>query len=541
MAQRSSSDRYRSSSGRLNHSDDTRPFRSPRLTSTFQPPARAGATGSRTSTTPIGYLPRRAPGATLPALNPSPGNRHSSHSRGRMEESSVVSAPAIDPTFSALPQAVSRLHFDLVQSRCEAREFVGGEDDLGGTRFSSDGAVCRARDGQAAALCARIQARAICAGVAPLAAATSLTISTKAMLAFRASGARRGTILRKSVASKIVVSSILPVRNPAPSGVNGPKPMQVHPGPGSSPVAARERAPLYCRNGLDGMIQADGLDTSVGQSEMLDLALSYQILHCPGHIFNRYDGVNAVLVEEVDPVGLQPLECTLGPTADVAGELVPGGCCVRVDVEAGLHRNTTWLRIGPRLPSRFHCRGSWLRPDQTGSRQDHVRGGSIPPSQTCLRAGHRPRSRPCRQGRWPKLPDFRVCASPSGGSVLLPLLRWTFICDYPLHPNLAVGSAQRPLSMRKVHLCCWRRAQLYQPAAQLGVSASAISQSIRHLEEALGLRLLTRTTRSVSVTEAGQRLLDTVGPRLDDIQAELTQLSALRDRPAGNVRITASE
>ena len=82
LAQRSSSERYRSSSGRLNHSDDTRPFRSPRLTSTFQPPARTGATGSMTSTTPIGHLPRRAPGATLPAFNPSPGNRHSSYSTG---------------------------------------------------------------------------------------------------------------------------------------------------------------------------------------------------------------------------------------------------------------------------------------------------------------------------------------------------------------------------------------------------------------------------------------------------------------------------
>ena len=88
LAQRSSSDRYRSSSGRLNHSDDTRPFRSPRLTSTFQPPARAGATGSRTSTTPIGYLPRRAPGATLPTFNPSSGNRHSSHSLGRKRSES---------------------------------------------------------------------------------------------------------------------------------------------------------------------------------------------------------------------------------------------------------------------------------------------------------------------------------------------------------------------------------------------------------------------------------------------------------------------
>jgi DNA-binding transcriptional LysR family regulator len=86
-----------------------------------------------------------------------------------------------------------------------------------------------------------------------------------------------------------------------------------------------------------------------------------------------------------------------------------------------------------------------------------------------------------------------------------------------------------------------RERSFTKAAAQLGVSASALSQSIRHLEETLGLRLLTRTTRSVSVTEAGRRLLDTVGPRFDDIHAELAQLSALRDRPAGTVRITASE
>lgn len=86
-----------------------------------------------------------------------------------------------------------------------------------------------------------------------------------------------------------------------------------------------------------------------------------------------------------------------------------------------------------------------------------------------------------------------------------------------------------------------REKSFTKAAAQLGVSASAISQTIRSLEETLGLRLLTRTTRSVSLTEAGQRLIETLMPRFDDIHAELAQLSALRDRPAGTVRITASE
>ena len=76
-------------------------------------------------------------------------------------------------------------------------------------------------------------------------------------------------------------------------------------------------------------------------------------------------------------------------------------------------------------------------------------------------------------------------------------------------------------------------------AAKLGVSQSALSHTIRGLEERLGLRLLTRTTRSVSPTEAGERLLHTVGPRFEEIEAELEALSELREKPAGAVRITA--
>jgi DNA-binding transcriptional LysR family regulator len=78
-------------------------------------------------------------------------------------------------------------------------------------------------------------------------------------------------------------------------------------------------------------------------------------------------------------------------------------------------------------------------------------------------------------------------------------------------------------------------------AAQLGVSQSALSHTIRGLEERLGLRLLTRTTRSVATTEAGERLLQTVRPRLEEIDAELAALTELRDKPAGTVRITAGE
>src|SRR5882724_10534143 len=78
-------------------------------------------------------------------------------------------------------------------------------------------------------------------------------------------------------------------------------------------------------------------------------------------------------------------------------------------------------------------------------------------------------------------------------------------------------------------------------AAQLGVSQSALSHIIRGLEERLGMRLLTRTTRSVAPTEAGERLLRTVGPKFEQIDAELTALTELRETPAGTIRITTGE
>ena len=86
-----------------------------------------------------------------------------------------------------------------------------------------------------------------------------------------------------------------------------------------------------------------------------------------------------------------------------------------------------------------------------------------------------------------------------------------------------------------------RERSFTRAAAQLGVSQSALSHTIRGLEERLGLRLLTRTTRSVAPTAAGERLIRTVGPRFEEIDAELAALSELREKPAGTVRITAAE
>jgi DNA-binding transcriptional LysR family regulator len=86
-----------------------------------------------------------------------------------------------------------------------------------------------------------------------------------------------------------------------------------------------------------------------------------------------------------------------------------------------------------------------------------------------------------------------------------------------------------------------RERSFTKAAAKLGISQSALSQTLRQLEARLGVRLLTRTTRNVAPTEAGERLLDVVSPRFEEIKSELASLRELRQKPAGTVRITATE
>ncbi|KQZ73055.1 LysR family transcriptional regulator [Sphingopyxis sp. Root214] len=86
-----------------------------------------------------------------------------------------------------------------------------------------------------------------------------------------------------------------------------------------------------------------------------------------------------------------------------------------------------------------------------------------------------------------------------------------------------------------------RERSFTRAAAKLGVSPSALSHTIRKLEERLGVRLLTRTSRSVSTTEPGERLLERVGPRFDEIADELAEITELRDKPAGTLRITTGD
>lgn len=86
-----------------------------------------------------------------------------------------------------------------------------------------------------------------------------------------------------------------------------------------------------------------------------------------------------------------------------------------------------------------------------------------------------------------------------------------------------------------------RERSFTRAAAKAGVSQSALSHTIRQLEAKLGVRLLTRTTRAVSPTEAGEKLLNGIGPHFDEIEAEIDALSELRDKPSGSIRITASD
>jgi DNA-binding transcriptional LysR family regulator len=86
-----------------------------------------------------------------------------------------------------------------------------------------------------------------------------------------------------------------------------------------------------------------------------------------------------------------------------------------------------------------------------------------------------------------------------------------------------------------------RERSFTRAAAKLGMSQSGLSHTVRGLEERLGLRLLTRTTRSVAPTPEGERLLTTIGPRFEEIEGELIALTDLREKPAGTIRITAED
>ncbi|HUA80186.1 MAG TPA: LysR family transcriptional regulator [Dyella sp.] len=101
--------------------------------------------------------------------------------------------------------------------------------------------------------------------------------------------------------------------------------------------------------------------------------------------------------------------------------------------------------------------------------------------------------------------------------------------------------AKRNLNDLLAFVTVVREGSFTRAAAVMGVTQSALSQTIRALEERLNIRLLTRTTRSVSPTDAGERLAQAIGQRFEEIEAELDALTAIRDQPAGTVRITCAD
>lgn len=101
--------------------------------------------------------------------------------------------------------------------------------------------------------------------------------------------------------------------------------------------------------------------------------------------------------------------------------------------------------------------------------------------------------------------------------------------------------ARENLNDLAAFLAVAREGSFTRAAAKIGVSQSALSHSLKGLEARLGVRLLTRTTRSVSPTEAGERLVRTLAPRFDEIDAELAALTEYREKPAGTVRVSAGE
>ena len=158
-----------------------------------------------------------------------------------------------------------------------------------------------------------------------------------------------GRVLRKSELSNVVFSSILPVRKPLPSGLKGTKPM-----PSSSRVGriVRLRLPppqrvlaLQRRDRLDRVRAADRLHAGFGQAEVLDLAFLDQVLHRAGHVLDRHVRIDAVLVEQVDAVGPEPLERAFGDLAGCARD----GCSDRASSPSSgsMFAARTWWRSPP--------------------------------------------------------------------------------------------------------------------------------------------------------------------------------------------------
>ena len=171
---------------------------------------------------------------------------------------------------------------------------------------------------------------------------------------------KRGTTLRKSVLSNVVFSSILPVRKPLPSGLNGTKPIPSSSSAGSTSSSGSRHQSEYslCRavDRLDGMRAANRLHAGFRQAEVLDLAFLNQVLHCSGDVFDRHVRVDTMLIEQIDRIDLEPLERSLGDFFDVLRAGYPGrsACARRVELEPELRRDHHLIADGSeRLADEF--------------------------------------------------------------------------------------------------------------------------------------------------------------------------------------------
>src|SRR5215213_7623021 len=178
----------------------------------------------------------------------------------------------------------------------------------------------------------------------------STTRSATGWLASSASAVNRGKRLRMSLPSKLCPRPTVPVRKPCPSGDQGTNPMpssaqawqHLRVGlPGPDRVLVLNRG-----NRLDGVGAADGVRPGLGQAEVGDLPGVDQVLHSAGDVLERHLGVDAVLVQQVDPVGPKPAQRLLDRGTDGVGSAVQTGAFVPLNPKPNLVAMMTWSRIG---------------------------------------------------------------------------------------------------------------------------------------------------------------------------------------------------
>lgn len=107
--------------------------------------------------------------------------------------------------------------------------------------------------------------------------------------------------------------------------------------------------------------------------------------------------------------------------------------------------------------------------------------------------------------------------------------------------TLASRLEETDLDELRVFLSVARLKSFTKAAAEIGVTPSAVSHTVKSLEERLGIRLLARTTRSISTTEGGERLINEIGPLMEQVDDAISRLSELREKPTGIIRITGSD